>query len=75
MSRVLTVINRLQYVVPSMLVLPNIPVTAAGAILVTPDSYKRFQAPVVKKLSTVGAGDSMVAGIVWMLVQGKPLEE
>lgn len=47
----------------------------AGAILVTPDSCKRFQAPVVKKLSTVGAGDSMVAGIVWMLVQGKPLEE
>lgn len=47
----------------------------AGAVLVTRESHTRFQAPMVKKLSTVGAGDSMVAGIVWMLQQQKPLEE
>lgn len=48
---------------------------AAGAMLITKDLYKRFPAPIVKKLSTVGAGDSMVAGMVWMLMQNKPLME
>lgn len=47
----------------------------AGAMLATKDFKKRFPAPVVKKISTVGAGDSMLAGIVWMLEQGKTLEE
>ena len=32
-------------------------------------------APTVKKQTTVGAGDSMVAGIVWMLESGKHMEE
>jgi 6-phosphofructokinase 2 len=45
----------------------------SGAMLVTKDEVKQFRAPVVKKQSTVGAGDSMVAGIVWMVDQGKPL--
>lgn len=47
----------------------------SGAMLVTRELKRRFIAPQVKKLSTVGAGDSMVAGMVWMLDSGKPLEE
>jgi 6-phosphofructokinase 2 len=48
---------------------------AAGAMLVTKDMYKIFPAPAVPRKSTVGAGDSMVAGMVWSLQQGKSLEE
>jgi 6-phosphofructokinase 2 len=47
----------------------------AGAMLVTADHYETISAPPVKKQSTVGAGDSMVAGMVWMLRQGKSLRE
>ncbi|MES1220796.1 MAG: 1-phosphofructokinase family hexose kinase [Bacteroidota bacterium] len=47
----------------------------AGAILVTKDQYEKIPAPIVKKLSTVGAGDSMVAGMVWKLEQGKSFSE
>jgi 6-phosphofructokinase 2 len=47
----------------------------AGALLVTEDLVKRVVPPVVKTVSTVGAGDSMVAGIVWSLSLGKGLEE
>ncbi len=46
---------------------------AAGAILVTADLEERLQAPVVKSVSTVGAGDSMVAGIVWGLLNGEQI--
>lgn len=46
-----------------------------GALLVTRDGYEQIPAPVVKKQSTVGAGDSMVAGMLWMLSQEKPLRE
>ncbi|HEX8313747.1 MAG TPA: 1-phosphofructokinase family hexose kinase, partial [Flavisolibacter sp.] len=46
-----------------------------GAMLVTKDDVKEFRAPAAKKQTTVGAGDSMVAGIVWMLEQGKSLHE
>jgi 6-phosphofructokinase 2 len=46
-----------------------------GAILVTKDEVKEFRAPAVRKQTTVGAGDSMVAGIVWMLEQGKSLSD
>ena len=41
-----------------------------GALMVTRDEVKHIPAPPVKKLSTVGAGDSMVAGMVWALSQG-----
>lgn len=41
-----------------------------GAMLVTRDAHEHIPAPVVKKLSTVGAGDSMVAGMVWALQSG-----
>lgn len=47
----------------------------AGALLITKNEKYKFPAPVVKKISTVGAGDSMVAGIVLMLDQGKTLKE
>jgi 6-phosphofructokinase 2 len=48
---------------------------AAGALLVTHDGCEQVTAPTVKKQSTVGAGDSMVAGMVWMLSQGRSLHE
>ncbi|TAH01115.1 MAG: 1-phosphofructokinase family hexose kinase [Sphingobacteriales bacterium] len=47
----------------------------AGALLVSEGLAKRIQAPTVKKKSTIGAGDSMVAGMAWMLSQQKSLEE
>jgi 6-phosphofructokinase 2 len=46
-----------------------------GAVLVTKDSYDYVPAPNVAKKSTVGAGDSMVGGMVWALAQNKPLKE
>jgi len=42
-----------------------------GAMLVTKDFCEHVPAPSVRKLSTVGAGDSMVAGMTWALSQGK----
>jgi len=48
---------------------------ATGAMLVTKNSVREFRAPSVRKQTTVGAGDSMVGGMVWMLDQGQPLEE
>lgn len=47
----------------------------AGAALVTRDAEHRFAAPVVPIRSKVGAGDSMVAGIVLALERGKSLVE
>ena len=47
----------------------------AGAIVVTEKDHERIPAPTVKKLSTVGAGDSMVGGMAWMLEQGASLRE
>ncbi len=41
-----------------------------GAYLVTKDETLHVPAPSVKKLSTVGAGDSMVAGMVSVLASG-----
>ncbi|TRX02249.1 1-phosphofructokinase family hexose kinase [Flavobacterium gawalongense] len=46
-----------------------------GAVLVTKDSYDFVPAPNVVKKSTVGAGDSMVGGMVWALSQNKNLKE
>ncbi|NRS88639.1 6-phosphofructokinase 2 [Flavobacterium sp. 7E] len=46
-----------------------------GAALVTKDSYDYVPAPHVAKKSTVGAGDSMVGGMVWALSQNKSLQE
>lgn len=43
-----------------------------GALLASQDGFVHVAAPIVDKRSTVGAGDSMVAGMVWALGQGKP---
>lgn len=48
---------------------------AEGAILVTKDETHLVKAPKVEKKSTVGAGDSMVGGLVWALSQNKTLKE
>jgi len=44
-----------------------------GAMLVTKDFVLQIVPPPVKRKSTVGAGDSMVAGMVMSLDAGKPL--
>lgn len=46
-----------------------------GAWLVSAEEKYFAAAPKVEKRSTVGAGDSMVAGITYMLLQNKPLKE
>lgn len=46
-----------------------------GAILLTHDSCEHIPAPAVHKKSTIGAGDSMVAGMVLSLAQGRSLSE
>ena len=48
---------------------------ADGAILVTKEETHLVKAPKVDKKSTVGAGDSMVGGMVWALSQNKTLKE
>ncbi len=46
-----------------------------GALLVTRDGFEHIPAPMVQKQTTVGAGDSMVAGMVWALSNGKTVRE
>ena len=46
-----------------------------GAMLISKDETYHVVAPLVKKQTTVGAGDSMVAGIVLSLAEGKNLKE
>ncbi len=46
-----------------------------GAWLISADEKHFAVAPKVEKRSTVGAGDSMVAGMTYMLQQNRPLEE
>lgn len=46
-----------------------------GALLVTSQGFEHIPAPTVKKQSTVGAGDSMVGGMVWALQAGKSFLE
>jgi 6-phosphofructokinase 2 len=48
---------------------------ASGAMLVSQKETFKISAPVVKTKSTVGAGDSMVAGIVFSISKGKNLSE
>jgi len=48
---------------------------AQGAMLTTKDSVEYIAAPIVYQKSTIGAGDSMVAGMVFALAQGKSLPE
>ena len=46
-----------------------------GACLISNGLVDHVPAPAVKKLSTVGAGDCMVAGMVYALAAGQPLRE
>jgi 6-phosphofructokinase 2 len=48
---------------------------AEGAWLVTEKEQYLCKAPEVERKSTVGAGDSMVAGIAYMMEKGHSLEE
>lgn len=48
---------------------------ALGAMLITKEGACKVDAPIVKRKTTVGAGDSMVAGIVFYISQKKNLEE
>ncbi|WP_264519874.1 1-phosphofructokinase family hexose kinase [Flavobacterium sp. N1994] len=48
---------------------------AEGALLVSKSQTEFVAAPKVEKKSTVGAGDSMVGGMVWALSQNKTLKE
>ncbi|MBN1835533.1 MAG: 1-phosphofructokinase family hexose kinase [Spirochaetales bacterium] len=48
---------------------------ASGALLVTRDTELRYRSPSVRIRSRVGAGDSMLAGIVLRLAAGEPIEE
>ncbi|HBH87999.1 MAG TPA: phosphofructokinase [Syntrophaceae bacterium] len=48
---------------------------AAGALMVSEDFAEHILPPTVPIVSKVGAGDSMVAGIVLSIAQGKPLRE
>ena len=48
---------------------------AAGALWVTAGDRERLAAPAVAVQSTVGAGDSMVAGIVHALALGRPVRD
>lgn len=48
---------------------------ADGALLVSNEETHLVKAPKVNKKSTVGAGDSMVGGMVWALSRNKTLKE
>ncbi len=48
---------------------------SAGAMMITAKDVYKVAAPPVKRKSTVGAGDSMVAGIVYSLSKNKSLKE
>ena len=48
---------------------------AAGALLVVKDIVQQIVAPPVKIKSTVGAGDCLVAGIVYSLSDGKNIND
>lgn len=48
---------------------------AQGAIMITNENVEYIAAPIVYQKSTIGAGDSMVAGMVYTLAKGKSLSE
>ena len=49
--------------------------SSSGAFLVTAENYFHLPSPDVEQRSTVGAGDSMVSGMVWALQNKKSLRE
>jgi 6-phosphofructokinase 2 len=46
---------------------------AQGGLLVSHDGIERIHAPIVRKVSTVGAGDSLLAGMLLQLASGASL--
>ena len=48
---------------------------SGGAYLVNEDGVSRHAAPTVSVKSRIGAGDSMIGGIVHALADGKPIDE
>ena len=46
-----------------------------GALLATHDDLQMVKTPTIKERNPIGAGDSMVGGIIWGLSQGQPLIE
>jgi 6-phosphofructokinase 2 len=46
-----------------------------GALMITKEGSERIAAPDVPVVSVVGAGDSLVAGVVYSLAQGRPLKQ
>ncbi len=48
---------------------------SGGAVLTTAETHRHIRAPTVNIRSKVGAGDSMVAGLVLALSEGKPLAD
>ncbi|MBD3333343.1 hexose kinase [candidate division GN15 bacterium] len=48
---------------------------AGGALLITGDTQRHYKSPTVPIRSKVGAGDSMMAGIVYGLTEGQDIEE
>ena len=49
--------------------------SSSGAMLVTGEMHQHIASPDVEQRSTVGAGDSMVSGMVWALQQRKSFLE
>jgi len=47
----------------------------AGALLQTAEATWMVYPPVVKEKNPIGAGDSMVGGLVWAMAQNLPLDE
>jgi len=47
----------------------------AGALLQTPEGTWLTHSPKIKEKNPIGAGDSMVGGLVWALTQGIALKE
>lgn len=47
----------------------------AGAAFATAEGFERIMSPTVAVASTVGAGDSMVAGLVHAVLEGRPFRE
>jgi len=48
---------------------------SGGAMLITENNFNIFRTPTVQIKSKVGEGDSMVAGIILKLSEGKEIEE
>jgi 6-phosphofructokinase 2 len=48
---------------------------ASGAMLVTAEGTWEIAAPQVQKMTTIGAGDCLVAGTIWRLSAGDPLPD